>query len=341
MSDPAKVFVIYKKGCVDSFCAAFIAWMSLGDRAVYLARSPEEAADLSDIDLRGSGTVYVLGAQISKKTAQRVIDEAEMLIWFDHQREAFDRWCPRHALLRLMQSETLAKGFMPVTCVIEFDQASSVAALAWRHFIGEQPLPEMFSLIEDHVLAGKGHPVADGRHVGLLAAIEQNAPWSFPQWQGWFRDFHAFNGGSSTDFRVFIEQGEAVLKMKRAMASGVVEACAKPCVIELDPEEAEEELKWPWSWISGRNYEDDHYAVSGLMANVSVPLAELAAQEMARKCGTFGLAWYVDKEDRVICRIKGCDGYDVRQIGLQFNPKFDVEDRFEVGADQISEWIDR
>lgn len=75
--------VIYHGDCLDGFCAAWVAWRELGDRAEYLPAYYGQPAP----DVRGKH-VFVLDFSYDYETTMRLAEEAKTLVVLDHHKTA-------------------------------------------------------------------------------------------------------------------------------------------------------------------------------------------------------------------------------------------------------------
>lgn len=126
--------VLYHRNCPsgDGFGAAFAAWMSLGDTAIYVP------ADYGDMPPAAKGLdVFILDLSFPAEVLQRLSEEASSLTLLDHH----------------VTAERKLSGFKPVCCgKIHFDLTKCGSVLAWEHFHPGKPLPALFRHLNDRDL---------------------------------------------------------------------------------------------------------------------------------------------------------------------------------------------
>ena len=82
-------------------------------------------------------------------------------------------------------------------------------------------------------------------------------------------------------------------------------------------EYSSDSYKAPWVWWHDEEY-GDTCGVNGLAADCPPHLQSDVGHELANQSGTFGLLWYVDKDNRCKCSLRSNGDYDVSAIAKVF-----------------------
>lgn len=116
MSSGKDTVVIYHGDCLDGFCAAWIAWRELGDRAEYIPAYYGQPAP----DVRGKD-VYMLDFAYDYETTTQMLEASKSMVVLDHHKTA-------EAELSRIKLEPDGRRF------ILFDMERSGAGLARDYF---------------------------------------------------------------------------------------------------------------------------------------------------------------------------------------------------------------
>jgi hypothetical protein len=155
----------YHAGCPDGFGAAWAVRRAWGDAARYEARGHDDELPLAD--LRGATVAFVdMAPGNAPLRALAVV--AERVIVLDHHVTSRDRLGRDPAL-----AEELRRGGHRV----HFDLDHSGAVLAWRHFHGDAPLPELLAYVEDQDLWRFDLPRSREVNAAVTAAPRRFEAW--------------------------------------------------------------------------------------------------------------------------------------------------------------------
>ena len=146
------IHVIHHAGCTDGFGAAWAAWLELGDQAGY---HPASYGDQPPRMKPGS-RVYILD--------------------FSYPRETMLELVRKHQVTLLDHHETAQEdiGDLP-GC--HFDTGHSGAVLAWNHFHGGLPIPQILHYVEDRDLWKW-----ELKHSREISAVIASHKFSFETW---------------------------------------------------------------------------------------------------------------------------------------------------------------
>lgn len=129
---PQNVVIYHGGGCMDGFCAAWVAHGVLGDTAVYVpvqyGRRPPETPF--------GATVYVLDFSYPASDLMDLAEQSRQVTVLDHH---------------LSAERELADLTYPCLS-ITFDMTKSGAMLAWEHFHPGEPAPEIIRYVQDRDL---------------------------------------------------------------------------------------------------------------------------------------------------------------------------------------------
>lgn len=125
-----RTLVIYHALCSDGAGAAYAAWRKFGEGAEYRSASYGESAPTSE-EVAGRD-VFILDFSYARADLERLRASAAHLRVIDHHK-------------------TAQAALGDLDCAI-FDMKRSGAVLAWQHFHGFDPVPEILLYIEDRDL---------------------------------------------------------------------------------------------------------------------------------------------------------------------------------------------
>lgn len=246
--------VIYHAFCMDGAGAALAAWTRLGDDAEYRpAQHGDPAPSNEDVADRA---VYILDFSWPRAELQRMHDACGgPFLVLDHHKTA--------------QADLAGLGFA------HFDMDHSGAVLAWQHFRGDEPVPDLLLYIEDRDLWRWALPSSKEVSAALYAR------------------------GGSIDFRNLIpllllytlvsdlvSEGKAILRMQARQIEAIT---AHAELVALD-------------------------GIEMLVANAPVLQSEVG-EALALACPPVGGVWFRDgKRGGYVVSLRSRNGYDVTLI---------------------------
>jgi len=155
-----KIAVLYHEDCPDGFTGAWAAWKKFGERAEYIG-----LADRDNPPCLKDKRIYMIDWAFNNR---RPVDELRrnnrLLVSLDHHMASKDT--PR----------TLPGSV--------FDAKRSGAALAWRYFHPQKPVPAFLKYIEDHDLWRFRF-----KDTEAVSTVAESSPRDFKTWSGLVRDF--------------------------------------------------------------------------------------------------------------------------------------------------------
>ena len=313
-----KPLVIYHANCADGFGAAFAAWLKFGDEAEY---APMQYGKI-DFDFEGGffnlgnheadnpctfiagREIYILDFSFPKMIMDSIMALAKKVVWLDHHKTAFEMWCggiPEDGVY-MCSIGSINQGYF-----IRLHNEKSGAMLAWEYFHPGTEVPMFIHHIDDY---DRWQFKMEGTKA-FNKALWSYAPWSFTQWQ----DFFGL-GGLATPLR-FYGEGEAILRAHEQNVQSVVKDGARKCSIVPAVINLSDSYKAPWVWWYDEEF-GDTCGVNGLSANCPPHLTSDVGHELANQSGTFGLLWFIDKDNRCKCSLRSNGEYDVSAIAKAF-----------------------
>ncbi len=297
-----KPLVIYHASCVDGFGAAFAAWLKFGDDAEYVpmqyGKEDESFWRLEDGQFDSefqilNREIYILDFSFSKWVMEGLFSLAKCVVWLDHHKTAFEMWGVQPG--QRVWAETEGRH-------VNLHMDKSGAMLAWEYFHPGTEVPLFIQHLDDH---DRWQFKIDGTKA-FQKAIWSHAPWSFRQWVEWFYDCEAgFNHKYWADFYT---EGAAILRAHDQNVQSVVKGSARECWIK-----APEPIDPPGSFL-----DEVTQGWQGLAANCPPHLQSDVGHELANQSGTFGLLWFIDKDNRCKCSLRSNGDYDVSAIAKAF-----------------------
>ena len=131
---PPSSLVLYHAECDDGFGAAYAAWLSLGDAAVY---RPIAYGDATPPELLQGRTVYILDFSFPPAVLGEMATFARNIVLLDHHLSAAGQWVD----------------VPPIPNVdLRFDMDRSGAQMAWDYFHPGLPRPALIDHIGDRDL---------------------------------------------------------------------------------------------------------------------------------------------------------------------------------------------
>lgn len=164
---------------------------------------------------------------------------------------------------------------------VRLNNSKSGALLAWEYFNQNTAAPMLFRLIDDY---DRWQFKLNGTKE-INKALWAQAPWSFEQWK------EVLDGGYEATSKLKAE-GAALLRAHNQNVTATVERTARLCVI--------------------------NEALKGLAANCPSHLTSDVGHKLAVQSGTFGLCWYISKENKCLCSLRSTGDYDVSVIAKRF-----------------------
>lgn len=183
--------------------------------------------------------------------------------------------------------------------VVIHDNDQSGALLSWQFFHPGTEVPMFIHHIDDY---DRWQFKLDGTKA-FQKALWSYAPWSFADWKA--RYLNSVDLWSEqpvgSGLTSYIEQGKAILRAHEQNVQSVVKGSARKCVIPA--------MNIPTVWEA---------VLIGLAANCPPHLQSDVGHELANQSGTFGLLWYIDKDNVCRCSLRSNGDYDVSAIAKVF-----------------------
>lgn len=296
-----KPLILYHDNCADGFGAAFSAWLKFGDEAEYL---PMNYNDI-DTHLEYTGRdLYILDFSFPREVMKHMMANATKVVWLDHHKTAFERWCGGIPESGVWTSAAFAHED-PHHIVL--DNNKSGAMLVWEYFHPGAPVPQFIQFIDDRDRWVFQYPETEAFSEALFA----ERPWTFEQWDIRF----SFWCGETQDQRwcwredtegveYLVRNGNVLLKAKAAAIEGMLPN-ARRCELPL------------FNTADFCKPRHDRAYFVGLALNTNSYICDVG-HELAVKSGTYGLVWYVDENLVVRCSLRSNGDYDVSAIAKAF-----------------------
>lgn len=308
-----KPLVIHHAGCADGFGAAFAAWCKLGDEAEYVPMKYGKL-DMKCIDSSlKEREVYILDFSFPKEVMESLFSHAKRVVWLDHHKSAFEMWSNKSPDYFFTKYEPTPGTRYTNENYILLDDCKSGALLAWEYFHPDDATPMLLRHIDDY---DRWQFQMRGTKA-INKALWSHAPWSFEQWDELARDG---NYGS------LYGEGLAILRAHDQQVLSIVKQFGRPCVIR---------------WIDGEvDGQPATRAFSGMAANCPPHLISDVGHLLAVESKTFGLLWYLDKDNKCKCSLRSNGDYDVSAIAEAFGGGGHRNAAgFEVPITTLLEWI--
>ena len=194
-----KRIVIYHAGCIDGFCAAFIAWQAYCTDCEYFPA--QYGSEPPDVEGRH---VYILDFSYPREVLERMHAEAASLVVLDHHRTA--------------QADLEGLEYA------EFDMDRSGAGMSWDYFYEGRPRPWYVDYIEDRDLWT--WKLENSKAIN--ESIRQ-LEFEFEDWEELFCD-KSRSEHESTKIRM-VREGELLLKQTQRLVDII---CGKAIYIEYE-----------------------------------------------------------------------------------------------------------
>ncbi len=165
--DTKSALILWHKNCFDGYSSAWIVATGLQAINESFELMPavygEEPPDVTDRN------VYIVDFSYPPDVLERMIQQADFLTLIDHHKKAEELLAPIQA--RYLQEPAVT---------IVFDQSRSGVGLTWNFFhAADDPIPELFELIEDYDLHRFAH--GEDRARWINAALT-NYPFDLQVW---------------------------------------------------------------------------------------------------------------------------------------------------------------
>lgn len=285
-----KPLVIYHDSCTDGFAAAFAAWLKLGDDAEYLPIQYGQTSPDMMADKCSNRDVYILDFSFDRLVMEHIFKAAERVVWLDHHKTAFEMWCGKYE----KQMFYMAAEEGDPRIKIHLNDNKSGALLAWEYFHPNTKAPMFIRHIDDR---DRWQFKLEGSK-WLHAALNSMKPWSFEQWKELLMVEDRYGDGpffTDTKCQVLRVSGGAILRAQDAVVESLSRK-SKECSI----------------------YDkSDDFVDKGLAVNFPIYQSEIG-HELANASGTFGLVWFVNEDNVVICSLRSNGDYDVSNIAKLF-----------------------
>ena len=342
-----KPLVIYHANCADGFGAAFAAWLKFGEEVEYVAQSYGMPPEKLQSEILGR-EVYILDFSFPKPVMDAIFTDAQRVVWLDHHKTAFEMWCGKYERgmhwLGTTQEGPLT-GFELGKHYIELNDTKSGAMIAWDYFHPGTEIPMLIKHIDDY---DRWQFKIEGTKE-FNKALWSYAPWSFEQWKQLLFDLEG-----ACNYNDMIREGAAILRAHDANVQAVVKGAARSCRITKGVSSlpaicqdcrffeersgrdealyycnAEDWELMEYGWREGISpahgrWEDcpieklENMEVIGLAANCPPHLASDVGHALDTQSGTYGLLWYINKENKCICSLRSNGDYDVSAIAKAF-----------------------
>lgn len=197
-----KRICFFHAGCPDGFGAAWAVRQVWGDAAEYRPRSHDDAFTRAELDVVDGAQVAFVDIAPRTQDVRALAEVAAELVVLDHHVSSRDRFESDLALRNVVE----AHGH-----TVHFDLDHSGAALAWLHFAGDEPLPELLRYVEDQDLWAWKLP----RSEEVNAAID-SYPLRFDVWDELAR----------RDPFDLAREGDALVRAKRTEVARAIRSAA-------------------------------------------------------------------------------------------------------------------
>lgn len=296
--------VIYHANCADGFASAFIAFKKFGSNADYV---PMQYGNIKF--LFETNEFLVKGKTFS------ILDRKVYVLDLSFDRDIMEAlrtnaslvWLDHHltAFDSLGILDTTAKYTEVSKNEIVLDITKSGALLTWEHFNTEDS-PLLYQYIDDH----------DRYLFKLENSREINkAIWSYQPWR--FNDWENFENNLAN----LAEEGRALIRVHDNNVNSIVIGAGRACEITLI-----------------RN--NEKIVLKGLSANCPPHLSSDVGNSLAKSSSTFGLVWYINRENKCICSLRSTGSYNVKEIAAYFQGGGHLNAAgFSVPVNRLLSWI--
>ena len=275
--------VLFHKNCLDGFSASFAVWKAFGNEAYYRPIQYGDIKSIDDVHKLGDlkRNIYIIDFSFSKEIMDYIISESITTTWLDHHKTGFEMWCG--------MEYNIATAFMCSSSKLDIilDNNRSGALIAWEYFHPGTKIPVFIKHVDD----GDRWQFKMEHTKAFTKAIWSYAPWTFDMFNEMF-----FNDNvEEQNYMELILEGNAILKAHDANVQSVLRGATRPCKIRV---------------------RDD--VLSGLAANCPPHLQSDVGHALAKQSNTFGLLWYINKDNLCLCSLRSIGDYDVSALAKYF-----------------------
>ena len=193
--------------------------------------------------------------------------------------------------------------------VVIHDNNKSGAMLAWEYFHPDTEVPMFIKHIDDY--DRWQFKIEDTKAFNKAL---WSRPWSFAEWDERFIETGKVG---FCNYEAYYAEGEAILRAHAQNVQAVVKGATRNCRIVPAVIDSVASYKAPWVWWHDEEH-GDTCGVNGLAANCPPHLTSDVGHELANQSGTFGLLYYIDKDNRCKCSLRSNGDYDVSAIAKAF-----------------------
>jgi len=158
-------FVLYHKKCPDGFGSAFVSWLTLGNRAKYIARYPD---DFSFPPQLKNKNVLIVDINFPKNIIDKLRMYTKNLLIIDHHHTYYDEHIGQDYIIQ--------------------DKRYSAIYLTWKTFFPKQPVPKLIKYIQDHDIMSHKFKNTEPFMLAFDVYYERINPNNFPSWKKLFND---------------------------------------------------------------------------------------------------------------------------------------------------------
>lgn len=273
-----KPLVIYHDHCTDGFGAAFCAWLKFGDEAEYVPMNYGFKEE--NIPKYASRDVFMFDFSWPKEQMLDLFRLAKSVVWRDHHKTAFEMWCEGE--IERYEQKTFSLDIL-------LDNSKSGAMLAYEYFFSVYPTPMIIQHIDDR----DRWQFKLKNTEGIYLALQSEKPWSFEQWRDLVSDD---NYGS------LFSKGLSLVRYQKQQVQSLVKYARKCELFLIDRD---------WDKVRALGVRE------GLAVNTSVHMSEVG-YELANKSESFGMIWYLGKNNEAKVSLRSNGDYDVSAIAKAF-----------------------
>ena len=285
---PSVTAAIYYHGdCLDGFGAAFAAWKHWGDRAIYRGMHYGNTWEAEEVAGRD---VFILDFSFPPEELFRMAEHAQSVTQLDHHITAQEKWKEQ----LLPSAEVGVEHFEDEQQRLKviFCQAKSGARLAWEFFHRNTPCPLLLQHIEDQDLWRFSLLDTKSFCAGLrLRNFE---------FEVYDRIVHSDPEHPEFGYNIVRNEGNAISRFLQQQVSRLSNS---PNVVPLE---------LPVPATGGTR------TVRGLAINCDALFASELGEQLALKCGTFGLIWQLTCDNFVKVSLRAAGNVDVAHLAEQY-----------------------
>lgn len=287
MVENTRKLILYHADCLDGFGAAMVARMNLGADHDYVPVQYDEPECTVPVAGRD---VFILDFSYPAQEMNRILREADSVVWLDHHETAFKRWCPNHEHDRFTQDEFCY--INPVSCHIVLDKNRSGTMLAWNYFYPASFAPIMIELLNDQDLWQFKY-AATKPFIAYLASRERT-------FEAWLRVYvrttsdHGYDENQELLERCTI--GGVLLEERERQIESILKLKQKCFIWDAEKERVAE----------------------GLIANCPAFLRSDVGSRLAEMSGTYGATWFVQANGMAKVSLRSRGEFNVEELASQY-----------------------